>query len=111
MFDQKQPDFSEDDLKIVTHCPLCEAKYNPLKAKVLDEGEEVHLLHITCDKCGSAVVAVILNTAMGMSSVGLLTDLTPEDVLKFKDRQAVDADDVLSIHQELSKKIVFHEKY
>jgi hypothetical protein len=67
-------------------------------ARVLAESEGAHLVHLECEACGSAVVAVIMNNALGLSTVGLLTDLTPEDVLKFRSNGTVSADEVLELH-------------
>ena len=38
---------------------------------------------------------------MGVSSVGLVTDLTYDDVLKFRASRRISVDDVLSVHEEL----------
>lgn len=109
MFEESQPDFFEDDLKVISNCPLCGARYNPMKADILEENEEAHLIHITCNKCRVSVLAMILHTSMGMSSVGLVTDLTPEDVLKFKNKKDISADDIINFHKKLLKKDSFKE--
>jgi hypothetical protein len=41
---------------------------------------------------------------MGINSIGLVTDLTAEDVLKFKNYPAISSDDVILIHQFLEEK-------
>ncbi|MFH1867314.1 MAG: hypothetical protein ABIJ81_04520 [Patescibacteria group bacterium] len=94
----KQPG---DGLKLISYCPLCEKSYNPLRARILDERDGAHLVHIQCAECGSSIVALIMASSMGITSVGLITDLTGDDVMKFKDESRLTADEVISMHQML----------
>jgi len=105
MLDQsKFPNFFDESIKIISFCPVCNAKYNPLEVKVIDEREEAHLIHIKCRRCQSCVVAVILTNNLGISSMGVVTDLNSEDVIKFKSSHSVSADDSIDIHQILTSK-------
>ncbi len=92
---------SGDTLRLISYCPLCESSYNPLRAKVLEEKDDAHLLHIQCSSCGSSVVALLFTSGTGPTSIGLVTDLTSEDVLRFKDESIVSTDEVISVHQFL----------
>ena len=47
-------------------------------------------------KCSASVVAVVFQNALGMSTVGVVTDLTSADVLKFREHENVNSDDVLN---------------
>ena len=88
---------------MISFCPLCETNYNPMEARVLGEKEDGHLLHIRCKKCWNSILALVLVSNAGVSSVGLITDLTYDDVRKFSGREtAVTTDDVIAIHQMLS---------
>ena len=88
---------------MISFCPLCETNYNPMEARVLGEKEDGHLLHIRCKKCWNSILALVLVSNAGVSSVGLITDLTFDDVRKFSGRDtSVTTDDVISIHQLLS---------
>lgn len=100
----KLPNFFDESIKIISFCPVCNAKYNPLEAKVLEEKDEAHLIHIKCRRCQSCVVALILTSNFGISSMGIVTDLDSDDVLKFKAGQVVSADDVIEIYQLLNSK-------
>lgn len=84
--------------RFLSVCPLCEATFNPMEARVLGEENESHLLHIQCRKCLNALLALVFISPMGMSSVGLVTDLSFDDALKFKEDAGVTADDVLDTH-------------
>lgn len=86
----------------MAHCPLCQARYQPNLAKVIAEKDDAYLLHVPCAKCHSAVVALIFTNMFGVNSVGILTDLTSEEVLPAQ-RQVVDADDVLGIFSALKE--------
>ncbi|MDP3985293.1 MAG: hypothetical protein Q8P82_00880 [bacterium] len=88
----------DDGLRLISVCPLCEAQYNPLEAHLIDEEDNSHLLHITCIKCSHAVLARVLVSSGGISSVGLVTDLSYDDVVKFRDAEEVKDDEVLALH-------------
>ncbi|MFA4936670.1 MAG: hypothetical protein WC575_00030 [Patescibacteria group bacterium] len=87
--------------KLISYCPLCEKSYNPLKARILDEKDGAHLVHLQCGECGSSIVALILTSTLGITSVGLVTDLTSEDVMKFKDYNQINSNEVINFHQLL----------
>lgn len=99
---KKRPhNLSGDALRLISYCPLCESSYNPLRARVLEEKDDAHLLHIQCSSCGSSVVALLFTSGTGPTSIGLVTDLTSEDVLRFKDQTIIATDEVISLHQFL----------
>jgi len=102
---RKSSHLPSDGLKLLSYCPLCDTSFNPLRARVLEERDDAHLVHIQCSKCGSAIVALILNSVVGITSVGLLTDLTSDDVMHFKDESALTSDEVLTFH-----KIIYPEE-
>jgi len=89
------------DMPVMKVCPVCQTSYYPWQAQVLEERHDAHLIFVECHKCGSGQVALIISGSVGVSTVGLVTDLTPTDVIKFKDSEHVDVDDVLEIHQHL----------
>lgn len=93
--------FFDEGLRLISFCPLCEAHFSPKDSQIIGERENSHLLHITCQKCRNSVLAIITVSSEGISSVGLVTDLNYEDVLKFRQKQAVETDDVLLAHAAL----------
>lgn len=72
-----------------------------MEARVLREDGETHLLHVRCRSCANAILALVLVTKAGVSSVGLVTDLSYDDVMKFHRETRVSIDDVVSVHQAL----------
>lgn len=100
---QSAPSFYQDGLRMISFCPLCETNYNPMEARVLGEKEDGHLLHIRCKKCWNSILALVMVSNAGVSSVGLITDLTFEDVRKFCGRTTdVTTDDVIAVHELMS---------
>lgn len=97
-FPSQNPYSPQDNLRLISFCPLCHTHYNPWQTRILEEREDAHLIYLQCRKCGSAVVAVVLTGLFGVSSIGVVTDLTSDDVLRFKEAEAVTADDVLDAH-------------
>ncbi|MFA6603765.1 MAG: hypothetical protein WCT10_02890 [Patescibacteria group bacterium] len=93
--------FYDEGIKLISYCPLCEASYNPHETKVLGEKEDSHLLHIQCGNCRNAILALVLISAVGVSSVGLVTDLSGDEVDRFKSGRAVSTDDVIDTHHLL----------
>jgi hypothetical protein len=88
-------------LRLITYCPLCNAHFSLASAKVLEERDDAHLVHIQCQKCSSFIVALVLANAMGVSTVGLITDLTSDDVSKFTSTARISANEVIDLYQTL----------
>lgn len=99
--------FPQEGLRLISYCPLCHTNFNPFKIKILEEKGDSHLLHTECQCCHSSVVILVLASELGVSSVGLVTDLTGDEVMKFKNSSEVTSDDVIEIHMELNRKQVF----
>ena len=95
-----------DNPTLITHCPICNLRYDPLEARVLEEGENAHLVYIKCRHCQSAILALIVASSLGISSIGLITDLSGDDILKFKTAKSISCDDVIEAHQFLTKEKV-----
>lgn len=96
-FDQDKG-FFQEGFRLMAHCPLCQARYQPNLAKVIAEKEDAYLLHVPCAKCHSAIVALIFANTFGVNSVGVLTDLTSDEVLTTQHRR-IEADDVLAVFE------------
>jgi hypothetical protein len=93
----------EEQLKIISQCPVCDAKFNARQSRILEDTGDSHLIYLNCKKCLNSVVAVIRFDARGINSIGMVTDLTYDDVRKFKDGYEVEADDVLGVHEALNQ--------
>lgn len=89
--------------KILGHCPLCQAAYGVAGIKLVGERGQTRLFHCTCAGCGQAILAVIVESQGGVSSVGLVTDLEMQDALRFATRPPVTSDDCLAVHRILEE--------
>ncbi len=98
----QQSSSSLDHLRLISYCPLCNAHYNPSEARILEQKDGAHLIHVECGTCHSSIVAVVITGGLGVSSVGLITDLTSLDVMRFKNEEAVSEDDVIAAYEKLS---------
>lgn len=102
---QKYSNLSTDTFKLISFCPLCGKHYNPANARILlSKNQNTHLVYVKCDFCLASIVALVVNGEMGVSSIGLVTDLYPEEVLKYMNFKEIKADDILEIHNRLKKK-------
>lgn len=98
---------TEQGLRLVSFCPVCEIRSKSMRANTLASQGDTKLMHIQCHKCQNTFLALVSVNQVGASSVGLLTDLTHEDVLRFRAHQDVSVNDVIAIHERLSEN-TFH---
>jgi hypothetical protein len=94
----------QEGIKLMNNCPLCKRQHTPDAASVLVEKNGTHLVHITCPFCHNAVLAVIVVTPFGLSSVGMVTDLQASDVLRLRNSGSVSEDELLNFHILLKNK-------
>lgn len=99
----KSTPLGNDSLKLVSYCPLCEARHQPTQARILAKDGETRLVHVTCKKCGGATLALVMQNDAGASTVGVVTDLSHDDVLRFQEGRRVSTDDVIEVHEALGK--------
>lgn len=102
--------YFDEGVKLISYCPLCESSYNPTAARVLGEKEDSHLLHIECGNCANAIIALVLISSVGVSSVGLVTDLRFDEVARYKHVPPVTTDDVIEAHHMLQDEDAFFAK-
>lgn len=87
----------EEGLKFISSCPVCQHQYNPIEAKILTERENAHLLYIKCQRCQAAILALVRASQMGLTSIGLITDLDSHEVSRFK--VPITSNAILDIYQ------------
>lgn len=97
--------FNHDDrLQFILRCPLCNASYKASRAEIIEEREESFLVYLSCPKCLSSIIAVVNVGGIGVTSLGLITDMTKEDVIRLKRGKKVSGNDILNIYETLLKK-------
>ncbi|MFH1947562.1 MAG: hypothetical protein ABIJ23_05410 [Candidatus Magasanikbacteria bacterium] len=99
---------TEESLRVMNQCPVCKGSYQPVKKNILRKKGDAHLIHITCPHCSNSVMAVVLATPVGLSSVGMVTDLKANDVLRVYNQEAISEDELLGFHQLLKTNRLLH---
>lgn len=102
-----QPTPIQEGLRLMSQCPLCRKQHATEDARILSKKNGAHLVHITCPHCANAVLAVVVVTQLGLSSVGMVTDLGTEDVMRLKQNGPVTEDELLAFHGILKEKNLF----
>ena len=93
---------AEQEMQLSSRCPLCETSFKPTQAEILDESRQGILFHVTCSGCKASLLAVVAASKLGLSSFGMVTDLSIQDIKRLRKGSAIDAHDVLQAYQELS---------
>lgn len=87
------------------HCHQCNAPYSSKQAKVIRRGNGVTYLHVDCAECQASILLAMMVGSLGLvTTIGLPTDLTKEDLERFADAPAITHDDVLALHKMLEEK-------
>lgn len=68
---------------------------------MIDEADEGVLLHVHCPSCTSSVIAVVTQGKLGSSAVGILTDLSAEELEHQRSHGPLTARDILHLHTQL----------
>ncbi len=93
------PDFFDDNLRVISMCPSCNARDNFVETHLVGKRGNSLLLHIKCKQCFCTVLAIASISNQGVASVGIRTDLSYDDVLRFREVNSVTTDDVLATHE------------
>ena len=72
-----------------------------MEAKILEQRDDAQLVYIRCQKCSSSILALMLAHPLGVSTVGVLTDLSVDEVYHYRTATAVSEDDVLTTYKDL----------
>ena len=95
---------SGQELTLGTQCPLCTHEYKKEEVCILEEQGGTQLLHITCAACQHAMLTFVMTSQLGISSIGMLTDLSMQDVVRIKRVDPLDEDAVLAFHSLLQRR-------
>jgi len=91
---------SNESIKILSNCPVCNQPYNSFEIKILQESAEAHLLYIKCRHCLSSLVALLTFGAYGINSLALITDLNSREISDMTKR-AISSDELLESYDRL----------
>ena len=87
--------------QVLAHCPLCQSAYRDTHIRLLSEKGAQRTFHCSCNACGHALMAVIVESAGTISSVGLVTDMELQDAVQFRDVEPISADECVSAYRSL----------
>ncbi|MCA9375735.1 MAG: hypothetical protein KC925_01600 [Candidatus Doudnabacteria bacterium] len=82
-------------------CPGCRSEYSPIEARIVAEKEGGYFLFHECNGCRSSIVSTLVEENGGISSLGLVTDLTYYDAARFRSGTAITADHILDVYVSL----------
>lgn len=99
-----KPDSWRSALKFINRCPICSTAYSGKEAKLFAKNETTTLVHLTCGGCASYFVAMVLFVGQGVSSVGMVTDLSYEDVRRLYQADPISTDEIIDAHELLQNK-------
>ena len=89
---------SLDNLKPLMRCSVCNHKYEPVKALLLEEQDEQTTFHLTCASCGVSTVVFVSTNQFGVVSMGILTDLEGNEVRNMYGHAAITSNQVLDVY-------------
>ena len=85
----------QEALKLINKCPICAAAYNPDRAKLFAQNEKANLVHISCEACSGNFIAMILAMPGGISTIGMVSDLSFEDAKRLHIKPAIGLDELI----------------
>jgi hypothetical protein len=94
-------------LGVILRCQICQFKYNMKHIQIIETTYDEYtnnarvLIHADCEKCKSSVVFNIDISGPDILSVGIITDLTSKDSMKFSKYNPIDTNDVINIHKTI----------
>jgi hypothetical protein len=91
------------NLQMVPKCPMCDFKYEKDDIKMVDKKDGLINLHLSCRRCKSSVVMIVITGALGVTSISMITDATERDLGRMKGN-SVRYDDVLEMHRFFQSK-------
>ena len=87
----------------MTHCPVCSHEYVQSDFVLVGEQAGKTTFHVTCTQCKSSLFIVMQMKSFGVLHVGILTDLSSQEVKQFFSQETISADQVLDTHAFLEK--------
>lgn len=104
----KKPESWREALKFINRCPICSGAYDGKEAKLFAKNDSATLVHLTCGKCASYFVAMVLIVGQGVSSVGMVTDLSFDDAKRLYPEGPLTTNEMIEAHEFIQKKLFIH---
>ena len=92
--------FDKGNLKFISPCPVCKARFNAEKIAVLKNDGQTSLLHIDCGSCESSLIITLIKSNIGIvTNIGILTDLEKNDFRRLNDLPVITVDEILEFQK------------
>lgn len=91
------------NLHLNGRCPVCNTMYDLQKFQIIAERDQNVLTYIQCANCGSALLSMMTANPQGLRAVGLVTDQTVDEVVRFERGGPITADNAIEMHDLLEK--------
>lgn len=88
---------------VLARCTVCNSGFDQSSFIALEEQDQKTTFHITCAKCGTSSIIFLSTSQSGVTGLGMATDLNKEEAVRMFGRDAVSADEVIDMHQWISK--------
>lgn len=95
-------------LKFINRCPLCGSNYDAEKAELFAKNETANMIHLTCTQCSGYFIAMVLVVGRGLSSVGMVTDLSFKDISKLHKVAPFTTDDKIRGYETIHSQYFLH---
>lgn len=99
------PEPWQDALKFMNKCPICGQSYAGEAVKFFLRRRHSTVVHSTCRGCQSAFMAMVMTFGRGISSVGMITDLSFDDIRRLYKTEPITIDEVIEGHQLINSEI------
>jgi hypothetical protein len=110
-----QPQFSLDSLrshfKVMRECPVCTFAFENIHIRTVESTEGSHVLHTTCPSCSNSLIFLVGSTQFGIGLIGMVSDLSYEDSLRFRRKEAIGEDELIACYQAFSKPRLFRQLF
>ena len=104
----KKSESWREALKFINRCPICSGIYDGKEAKLFAKNDAATFVHLTCGGCASYFVAMVLVVGKGVSSVGMVTDLSFEDARRLYGAGPLSTDEMIEAHEFIEEKLFIH---
>lgn len=89
--------FSSLSKKLDHHCPLCGRGLVNDQVDIIGSNNNQMMVYTTCSSCGVGLIAKVSWLPQGLVGLGILTDLTREEVKQVINTIPISADEVLTV--------------
>lgn len=92
-----------NEVNLLMKCSICGKRYGKQSIKIVQNKKDSMLVHVNCDFCRSASLAVInkgIPNNETMVTLGILTDLDYEEACSVLRREPISPDEILDLYED-----------